>query len=163
MLTIRPARWSDRVHVWRLRNAPDVRRWMVTTDAIAYWRHLWWYAGVMWWDDHEQLLVARYFSTRIGMIIGMFAGYVRLTRTSPESATLSVAVDADCRGFGYGQQLIRSACAYAARHGVINVTAQIRIANHASRNAFAAAGFIETGRSQEWVWMGRVNSGRDLR
>ncbi|WP_280154591.1 UDP-2,4-diacetamido-2,4,6-trideoxy-beta-L-altropyranose hydrolase [Piscinibacter sp. XHJ-5] len=140
-VALRPARESDGEAAWAWRNAESTRRYFTDPRPLPLARHLdWWHAAVA--DPRRSLLIAHLGATGIGV--------VRLDHED-DAATVSIYLDPALTGLGLGAPLLDAARRWTAERctGPRRLRAVIDPRNHASRRAFAAAGFHEEG--AHWV------------
>ena len=132
-ITLRAATDQDCRRLWQWRNEPDSQRASFSTDPIPYERHEIWFRERM--NDPD---------TFIHLILeapGREVGYVRF-QVSGDEAEISVCVDKECRGKGYGPAAIKMASDRLLEDRPnARVIANVRRDNPASEAAFRRAGF----------------------
>ena len=140
-LRLRPATAGDGEAAWAWRNAESTRRYFTDPRPIPLHEHLAWWRGAIAAGDRT-LMIAQLGATAVGV--------VRLDR-APDRFTVSNYVDPALTGLGLGTRIIEAARRWARsrRGGPQHLYATIDERNHASRSAFAAAGFRPVG--TEWV------------
>jgi UDP-2,4-diacetamido-2,4,6-trideoxy-beta-L-altropyranose hydrolase len=112
------------------------------------------HTGPVPWDTHVRWLAGKLASADADLFVGLDGddapvGQVRLDRSEPDGAVISVSVARERRGQGLAADLIRAACRWGAgRRGLCRVHAYIKPDNTASLRAFARAGFRVAGVAQ---------------
>ncbi len=124
---LRPAGPADSAQVLGWNGAAEVRARSLDPRPIDPADHARWFAARLA-DPACALWIVE--------VAGAPAGVVRVDGL-PDAARISIAVDPAWRGRGVG----RAAIALACRAAGVPVVAEIRLDNHASVAAFAAAGF----------------------
>lgn len=146
-ITLRPARLEDCRSLWEWRNDPETRGASFHTETIFFEDHRTWFESRMGSPDPRILIVL----TPEGKEIG----YVRF-QLNDSDAEVSVALDPEERGKGYGPAAVRAASdQLLAQGGVKRVVALIKQSNSPSRAAFERAGFKVSGDRKvgtEKVW-----------
>lgn len=134
-LVLRQAEAHDADLVYRWRNDPATRRYFFDPQPLDPSRHAGWYARLLA-DSDRVLLIAQDGDRAVGAI--------RYDIEDGE-ADISVFLDPEARGLGFGLHLIRSGSHWLAVHRpeVRRLNARIRPENQASLAAFTAAGFVE--------------------
>jgi len=147
VVTLRAARLEDCRSLWEWRNDPETREASFHTETIFF-------------DDHRTWFESRIGSSDLQILIvlspeGKEIGYVRFQLTGSD-AEVSVALDPEERGKGYGSAAVRAASdELLAKGGVKRVIALIKHSNPSSRQAFERAGFRLAGArpvGAEKVW-----------
>ncbi len=132
-VTLRPASLEDCRSLWEWRNDPETREASFNTEVIFF-------------EDHRSWFEKRFSSPDLKILIvrnpeGKEVGYVRF-QLEGEKAEVSVALDPDERGKGYGPAAVRAACDHLLTEGTAKqVTALIKQSNPPSKTAFERAGF----------------------
>ncbi|HEX3049196.1 MAG TPA: GNAT family N-acetyltransferase, partial [Aggregatilineaceae bacterium] len=136
-IDLRPAQESDCRMIWEWANDPGTRANSFSSDPIPWETHVRWFENQLR-DATKMLLIAS--QGERGAI-----GQVRFAIDAPE-ATISVAVDSQWRGQGYGSKLIfRASQRVFQTTSVQLIYAYIKTDNPASRRAFAQAGYVDQG------------------
>lgn len=136
-ITLRPAGLEDCRSIWEWRNDPDTREASFNTETIFF-------------EDHRAWFEKRIGSPALQMLIvispeGKEVGYVRFQLEGSE-AEVSVALDPEERGKGYGPAAVRAASDRLLAEGKASkVTALIKHSNPPSKAAFERAGFRLAG------------------
>jgi len=141
----RPARIGDARWLWRLRNAPRVRRAYLGTRPIPFREHRAWLLRTLNDPDRRLFILLNRRGSRIGQI--------RLDRLAEDRAEVQISLLKSARGQGYGRQHLTDILAYAARHlGIHTFTAMIKRWNKPSLNLFLSLGFrIVRRRPHFWL------------
>jgi UDP-2,4-diacetamido-2,4,6-trideoxy-beta-L-altropyranose hydrolase len=140
-LRLRRTRPADASLLWQWANDPEVRSRGFHPQAIP-------------WVDHLRWLEDRLRSPDAFLFVGVDAGdlpvgQVRLDRTAPGEAVVSVSVAAVRRGGGWGTDLIEAATSWGHRHlRLETVHAYIKPDNAASLRAFCKAGYTVVGQTR---------------
>lgn len=74
------------------------------------------------------------------------AGYVGLWRALDEAHITSVTIKKECRGCGFGTQLITHILKVAEELGLQRATLEVRVSNHVAQNLYLKMGFEQVGR-----------------
>jgi RimJ/RimL family protein N-acetyltransferase len=129
---------ADADLIYRWRNAPATRRYFFDPRPLEAASHDDWYARLL--ADPDRILL-------IGLDENRLVGAIRYD-IQGEAADISVFLDPEARGRGYGARLIRAGSGWLAanRPGLRRLDARIHPDNRASLAAFAAAGFTEHDR-----------------
>lgn len=148
--------------------------WGVTVDDVATLTALWNDATVRrvhglgleplpaqavrrWLEDPGRALAWIARETPTGVPVGV----VEMGPVGEGVLEMGIALTAQARGRGYGQELIAGLCRWAfASQGATQVVADMRIDNEAARRAFAACGFVADGALGEIVRMRRRPSAK---
>jgi UDP-2,4-diacetamido-2,4,6-trideoxy-beta-L-altropyranose hydrolase len=129
---IRTATPADAELLWTWANDPETRHWSFHSDPIS-------------WETHVAWLDAKLAdpATRIFVVSeGATPKAVVRFEAADDVAVVSIVVDPDERGRGWGTRALRSACPEAVRHLALKrVDAYIKPGNDASIRAFESAGF----------------------
>lgn len=139
-ITLRSAGAEDCRRLWKWRNEEYTRQASFQTDFIPF-------------DEHEQWFWAKLGDAGTRVLIAMDAqgravGYVRFDIRGREAA-ISVSIDRDERGKGYGGEAIRRGSDYLlAEASIDRIIAQIRVENVPSREVFRRAGYAYRSRGQ---------------
>lgn len=135
-LDLTAATESDCRLVWQWANEPSTRAASFQSNIISWDEHVAWFNAQLH-NSNSRLWIAR---NRAGKPIGQ----VRFLLDGKD-ATISIGIDAQERGHGYGQELITLGSDKIARETNVNkVHAYIKPENKASVEAFKKAGFAET-------------------
>jgi RimJ/RimL family protein N-acetyltransferase len=143
MVTLRPARKDDEDRLLGWRNEPSTRAASLTHDEISA-------------DDHHAWFVRRLDDPACRLLIieedGRAVGQVRLDRTAPGVAYVSIGLADDARGRRLGREALRLA-RNDAHHAlqVRELRAMVRRGNDASLRAFRAAGYTTIGESADVI------------
>ena len=132
-ISLRPATQDDCRRLWDWRNESATREASFDTHFIPYEHHESWFSRKLQSQD-----------TQIYIIMdasGHEVGYVRFN-ISGEEAEISVSVDKDERGKGYGAAAIRQGSDQVLSSGPVKrIIAHIKQDNSASLTAFQRAGY----------------------
>lgn len=156
-VTLRWARIEDCRSIWEWRNDPGTRAASFQTESIPFERHREWYESRFGSPETRFLIILHPEGAEIG--------YVRFQVKETE-AEVSVALDAQQRGKGYGSAAVRIASDLLLSEGEITrVVALIKHSNPASRQAFERAGFRlqgsrKVGTDEAWQ-MQRIREGAE--
>jgi UDP-2,4-diacetamido-2,4,6-trideoxy-beta-L-altropyranose hydrolase len=156
-LTLRRAGVEDSRRLWEWRNEQATREASFNTEHIPFEEHERWFLRKLP-DPQMQILVAE---DREGHEIG----YVRFDIRDGE-AEISVSVDENQRGKGYGTAMIKAGSEYLlSAKRAERIIAHIKRVNPASVFAFERAGFTVRGYMQiagvdacEMVYEGKAGS-----
>ena len=135
-LSLSAANFIDlwRIRAWR--NSPDVVIHTVSKTYVTRLEHLLWSARCVWGRDQFAFVGGRLGQSRCGVVI------IKRVNGSPERWAVSVIVNPDERGQGYGRRLVQSlALWFQDRFPTESLTAVIHVENVASQRTFAGAGF----------------------
>ncbi len=136
-VTLRPARLEDCRSLWEWRNDPDTREASFHTETIFFEDHRTWFESRIGSPDLRILIVLSPEGKEIG--------YVRF-QLGGSDAEVSVALDPEERGKGYGPAAVRAASEQILSQGKVKrVLALIKYSNPGSRAAFERAGFQLSG------------------
>jgi len=146
MIRLRPVTMGDADLLLSWANEPRAREVSFDPRPITREHHIAWL---------DRRLADPAYSLWLGINSqGQPVGHVRY-RLGPESALVSVIVDAPWRGRGYGQALIvKSAIAFFAQTPARRIEAHIKQENEESVRAFAKAGYQPQGRvlvEEQWA------------
>jgi RimJ/RimL family protein N-acetyltransferase len=132
--TIRTASATDAELLWRWANDAETRRWSFHSDPVSWETH------VAWLDAKLADPAARVFIVGVRDVP---KAVVRFELADDDVAVVSLIVDPDERGRGWGPRALRMACRSAAHElAVLRIDAYIKPANTASVVAFERAGFV---------------------
>ena len=134
---LRPAALEDAELVLAWANDPVTRAASVSSATISWPDHLAWFSAQLAREDRH-LFVAEHEHAPVA--------FVRLDASAeqPGACTISINVAPAARGRGLGVAVLEAGSAIAAGLGFGSVHALIRPDNHASRRAFARAGYVHT-------------------
>ena len=137
-LALRPAAAEDADLIYQWRNAFATRRYFFDPRLLDADGHADWYARLL--ADPDRILL-------IGLDGDRPVGAIRYD-IQGEAADISVFLDPEVRGRGYGVRLIRAGSDWlaASRPSLRRLDAHIHPDNRASLVAFSAAGFVERDR-----------------
>lgn len=137
-LRLRTAGPGDRRRTWEWANDVTVRAASFSTAPIGWREHCAWFEARLA-DPAAHLFIAVDRDDRPVGIVRFAVGGA--------SAVVSIAVDAEHRGRGFGPEMLSLGCErlFAARSGVERVEAWIREGNVHSLRAFRRAGFVPAG------------------
>jgi UDP-2,4-diacetamido-2,4,6-trideoxy-beta-L-altropyranose hydrolase len=139
VLRLRSATLDDETLYWRWVNDPGVRQSSFSDGPIAAEEHRDWFRPKVT-SDQTLLFVALDAHDRP-------IGQIRFEDVDQREAIVGVSISSEFRGLGLGSVLIREGTQRMLRLRRPEVVkAYIRDDNHASRQAFAKAGFEETER-----------------
>ena len=136
-LQLRVVRDEDVRRIWEWSNEPGTRAASFSSDSIPWEDHVRWFQGKLV-DPQCRFYVA---TDDVGRPIGQIR--FDLERSDAE---VSVSLDAEFRGRGYGAALIRLACQKLFDESAVGtIHAYLKEANEASARAFFDAGFEDRG------------------
>jgi len=136
-LQLRPAVEEDAKPLWRLANAPSVRKNSLSTDPIAWEEHVPWFRHKLA-DDTARIWVLDF--------EGLILGQIRYERAGDGTAETSLLVVATFRRRGLATMLLEETWQQACEElRADRVRAVVRRENVASRLIFVNADFTETG------------------
>ncbi len=136
-VTLRPARREDSRSLWEWRNDPETREASFHTEMIPFETHQRWFESRLEAPNTEILIILD--------LQGKAIGYVRFQIAEFE-AEVSVALDAQERGKGYGPAAVRQGVEILlAREDLDRVVALIKEGNTSSVRTFERAGFTRRG------------------
>jgi UDP-2,4-diacetamido-2,4,6-trideoxy-beta-L-altropyranose hydrolase len=139
-LSFRLAERRDCEMIWHWANDPDTRKESFSSAPIPYEQHVKWFENRLS-DPYTLFLVVMDFK-------GTPIGQVRF-QVDGARAVISVSIDREHRGQGYGAEVIAQGTKYALeRWGVDVIDAYIKMGNTSSQNAFARAGYHESRRAE---------------
>ena len=136
-ITLRNATTEDCQRLWEWRNDPHTRESSFDTSFIPY-------------QDHENWFLNKLRSSDARIFIAVDStdrevGYVRFN-LDEAGAEVSISIDRDHRGKGYGSAAIRSGAEHILRSGVVQrIVAYVKFDNPGSLSAFERAGFVING------------------
>lgn len=134
-IRLRHVREEDKFLLWEWANAPEVRSSSFSTDIIPWEKHLQWFALKQKDPNCVFYLALNEADTPLGQ--------VRFDVDGTE-ATISISLDAECRGQGYGSQFITLASQKLCQKLPVQlIHAYVKDGNDASIHAFLKAKFIE--------------------
>ncbi len=140
-LTLHPACMSDAQTVWQWRQAlPSTA--FVSGQVTDLGDHLRWF---------EAALASGTRGLWMAMSDDCVLGHMRLDRDSQGTASVSLLLSPKARGNGLGSRLLGLLSDLARQEGLAGLTAMIHVSNKPSRAAFKAAGFCETGQTDQFV------------
>ena len=140
LFRLRAAESADARMIWEWSNEPETRKASFSSDLIPWETHVSWFEKRLA-DQDCQIYLA---SDNDGIALGQ----VRFETTGAE-ATISISLDADARGHGWGTQLIWMACRrFFSKTEVDRIEALIKPDNGASIRAFEKAEFVSAGRTE---------------
>lgn len=133
-VTLRPATWDDCLRLWRWRNEEKTRAASINTLPIPYSTHKAWLNRALRDPTKSIFIVMAEEGTPIG--------YVRFHMLDSE-AEVSISLDRDWRGKGYGSAAIRLASdQIIASSPVKTIIAYVKENNYRSLKAFWKARFV---------------------
>jgi RimJ/RimL family protein N-acetyltransferase len=148
-LTIRTASAEDAEFFWRWANDAETRRWSFQSAPIAWETHVAWLDAKLA-DPSKRVFIVGDGATPKAV--------VRFEPSGEDAAVVSVVVDPDARGRGWGTRALEVSCRTAASELALKrVDAFIKPDNTASLVVFERAGFAriaEAGRpgTVKMVW-----------
>jgi len=74
-------------------------------------------------------------------------GHVRFDRCGQNQAMVGICLAPSARGRSLSSPVLHAALAFARRHGILHVTAEVHQDNFSSLALFRRVGFIETGKA----------------
>lgn len=136
--SLRMAEAKDCLIIWNWRNDEEARRWSFNPNFIPYKEHEHWFNEILNDSASKILIILDENKKEIGQI--------RFDISNEHDAEVSLNVDAKNRNLGYGSAALEAACKYALKNfNITKVIAHIKEENKTSINAFARAGFINSG------------------
>jgi RimJ/RimL family protein N-acetyltransferase len=133
-LRLRPAQPDDAELVFGWANDPVTRAASFSSAPIAWADHLAWFTAQRSREDRH-LFVAELEAVAVAVV------RLDASASRPGVATISINVAPEARGRGLGVAALEAATATATALGFATICALIRPDNHASRRAFARAGY----------------------
>ncbi len=134
-IKIRFAKKEDCEWLWKLVNDTEVRKASFSKDYIPWKKHLEWFKSKL---KDPNIIIYIGLDNR-----GKPFGQVRFEIDSRE-AEISVSIDKEYRGKGYGSRLIKKTClSLFASTEIETISANIRIGNEKSIKSFKKVGFQE--------------------
>ena len=133
-LFLRSAQEQDCQLLWEWANDPVVRERSYNSDPIPLEEHEDWFSGKLK-DPSSKIYIAEERGEPVGEVRFDIEG---------EAAVVSVVVDSEYRGKGYGTELIRRGTKYflSKNSGTLRVDAFIKETNKPSVRAFEKAGYV---------------------
>lgn len=139
-ISLRHATLEDCRRIWEWRNEEATREASFNTSYIPYEEHERWFSRRLS-DPHTRIFI-------VMNAQGREIGYVRFEIREGQ-AEISVSIDKDKRGKGYGVAAIKSGSDHLlASEPVQRIIAHIKRDNPASMAAFGRAGFVLQGYKQ---------------
>jgi len=139
-LTLRPAVIEDCRRLWEWRNEHATREASFNTEYIPFEEHESWFTRKLT-DPHMRILIATDSH-------GCDIGYVRFDISGGE-AEISISIDQNERGKGYGIAVIKSGSEHLMTTvPVKRIVAHMKTENVASAVVFERAGFVLKGYKQ---------------
>ncbi|MDD4957109.1 MAG: bifunctional UDP-2,4-diacetamido-2,4,6-trideoxy-beta-L-altropyranose hydrolase/GNAT family N-acetyltransferase [Candidatus Omnitrophica bacterium] len=137
-MRLRPAEEKDVEDIWRWRNHPDVRKRSIDSREIHFSEHREWFAAQLA-DGSSTIYISETGSDKTGQ--------ARFNRTGQKEARISVNLNPEFFGRGFGTWLIRKATERFLEEApaVKEVLAEILPDNPASVRAFEKAGYSPRG------------------
>jgi RimJ/RimL family protein N-acetyltransferase len=136
-IAFRPARPSDALFLYDLRNESAVRESALSTGVFSLSEHRAWLRGKLASSDCR-IYIATKGRRRVGQI--------RFDIDETDVADMDAALTVKSRGQGCGTALFREACRILFSESTARVCrASVKLQNEASRRALASAGFREVG------------------
>ena len=127
----------DSRRLWEWANDPIARSHSFNTDPIPWEEHQTWF--------NERLNDQKTCIYMAELPNGEPVGTIRFEART-DHAVVSVTVSGDFRGLGFGEEVIRRGCLkYRGSHPGLPIRALIKPDNPASKHAFAKAGFVPNG------------------
>jgi UDP-2,4-diacetamido-2,4,6-trideoxy-beta-L-altropyranose hydrolase len=132
-LALRPVGEDDVLAIWRLANAPSVRRSSLHPDPIPRDTH------VAWFRDRLSSPGTRMWALDFH---GLLVGQIRYDRDDTKTAAISFSIVSPFRRRGLGTMLVERTRGLAGRElGVTRLRAVVRRENAASARIFVRSGF----------------------
>lgn len=133
-VTVREAALEDRREIWEWWNDPVTRQMMKKNDLVPWEEHCAWFEGVL--KDPERILC-------VGFVDGEKAGNVRFDFQGDGVYEVSVNVNPQLRGRGYGPLIVGASIAHLQTiRQVTKLIAMMKKANPRSRRTFERNGFV---------------------
>lgn len=137
MLRLRRAHEADCALLFRWVNEKEARRCSIRSEPVAWETHVAWFYGKRNAPDCLLLIAEDEQNTPVGQI---------RFDVCAEEATVSISLDGNQRGKGYGSEIISQGAAILFEGTSIRaIHAWIRTGNSASQRAFLRAGFCSQG------------------
>jgi RimJ/RimL family protein N-acetyltransferase len=132
-IELRRAVSADCNKIFNWRNHPITRQMMLNPASIELKDHCKWFESIL--DDSSRDLL-------IGMIHDVAIGVLRFD-CHDRFAKISVYLDPDRHGEGFGGSLIRAGTKWLMAHrlNIVSVKAEILVSNEVSRRAFMGSGY----------------------
>jgi len=141
---------ADSKDVWKWRNDPATRKNSTVRRRIAWKEHQRWFRKVLKGRRHHLFLVTQK-KSKLGMI--------RFDVRSKRMLEISINMNPEFRGQGFGQKSLRLACRRMKKRFPNHLQkAVIRKKNKASEKIFSRAGFLPAqalDKSGRWLWVRR--------
>jgi len=136
--------WSE-ILPWR--NDPRVRIWSKTNRVVSYQEHLAWFQQRSTKLDNEPIFA--YFAN------STFIGMVRLDQVAKNSLEVSLIINPEYRGRGFGARILHDVCKYfvAMKSAEMKLTAVIHSENLASLALFSSSGFTKVTEQLPFVFL----------
>jgi len=140
LLHLQPVCGEDCGLIWTWANDPEVRAASFCGEPISWDAHVCWFQGRLE-DENCHFYIARdHHETPVGQV---------RYETRQNEAVISLSLDPQARGKGYGAGIIRLSARTLFRDTeVCRVKAYVKPDNHASLLAFAKAGFARSGEEE---------------
>ncbi|MDP3723055.1 MAG: GNAT family N-acetyltransferase [Candidatus Omnitrophota bacterium] len=133
-IVVREATLEDRREIWEWWNDPVTRRMMKKNDVVPWEEHCAWFDGVL--KDPGRILC-------VGFVDGEKAGNVRFDFQGEGVYEVSVNMNPQLRGRGYGPLLVGASIAYLNTvRPVTTLIAMMKKINPRSRKTFERNGFV---------------------
>lgn len=131
---------ADAEYLWRLRSDPRVYKLSGTPEPVAWDAHERWFSAAC--DSPDRHIY-------IAQAPGEAVGVVRLDRIVgvPTTAEVSIMVDPELQGRGFGSMTLRAAVAQARRLGIEALLATVHNDNARSVWLFESVGFVDMGQT----------------
>ncbi len=149
---VRPAQVDDAKDVWIWRNAGCASKYYRSQTPTELDAHIEWFRRALKDPDRLMLIVENE---------SMRLGHVRIDQMQGQrdQAEISVYVNPDCRGQGYGKSILKSAMAFATKESKIcRFLAEIHNENRASLSIFQKAGFCLLSCDEQFCRMTTENT-----
>lgn len=134
-LKIRPANWDDCQLLWQWANEAEVRNWFFSSEFIS-------------WETHQEWFQQKLQEPNYYIFIGLDrqnkpVGQARFAIEDSNSAAISISIDSEKRGRGYGSLLLKKTInRIFTQTSVKIIHAWVKTENTASQKMFEKAGFI---------------------
>ena len=133
-VTVRQALPEDRREIWEWWNDPVTRKVMKKNELVPWEEHCAWFEGVL--KDPDRVLC-------VGFVDSQKAGAVRFDFQGDGVYEVSVNVNPQLRGRGYGPLIVGASIAYLKTvRPVKKLIAMMKKINPRSRRTFEANGFV---------------------
>ena len=145
-MMLKKAKMEDCYVLWKIRNNPRVKKNFFNTDTVSLKEHKKWFIDKVS-DNDTEIYIAEHNGVKIGS-----ARFEKHKRTDSNESLISVSIDPDFFGKGYGSEIIKSSTErFFLEHGKTKISAKIKNENIASQKAFEKAGYRKVSKKKNEV------------